>query len=68
MSDWQPIGRNSLTVPLHRELKRVTLRSLIWDAGTTVEEFLFLLQCDQQKLDAVGYTYPGHAPEGRLLE
>jgi predicted RNA binding protein YcfA (HicA-like mRNA interferase family) len=29
-----------LTVPLHRELDRGTLRRLIRDAGVTVEEFL----------------------------
>ena len=32
-----------LTVPLHRELDRGTLRSLIRKAGLTVEEFLNLL-------------------------
>jgi len=29
-----------LTVPLHRELDRGTLRRLIRDAGLTVDEFL----------------------------
>lgn len=32
-----------LTIPDHREIKRGTLRSLIRDAGITVEEFLGLL-------------------------
>ena len=32
-------GRQPLTVPRHKELKRGTLRSLIKDAGLTVEEF-----------------------------
>lgn len=36
-------GRNPLTVPLHRELKRGTLRSLIRNAGITVEEFVSLI-------------------------
>jgi predicted RNA binding protein YcfA (HicA-like mRNA interferase family) len=36
-------GRQPLTVPLHRELKRGTLRALIRDAGLSVEEFIRLL-------------------------
>lgn len=32
-------GKNSLTVPLHDELAKGTLRALIRDAGITVEEF-----------------------------
>jgi predicted RNA binding protein YcfA (HicA-like mRNA interferase family) len=32
-------GRQPLTVPRHKELKRGTLRTLIRDAGITVEEF-----------------------------
>lgn len=36
-------GRAPLTVPLHRELKRGLLRSLIRDAGITVEEFVALI-------------------------
>lgn len=36
-------GRAPLTVPRKRELKRGTLRSLIRDAGITVEEFTELL-------------------------
>lgn len=36
-------GREPLTVPRKRELKRGTLRSLIRDAGLTVEEFIELL-------------------------
>jgi predicted RNA binding protein YcfA (HicA-like mRNA interferase family) len=32
-------GRQPLTVPRHRELKRGTLRALIRDGGFTVEEF-----------------------------
>jgi predicted RNA binding protein YcfA (HicA-like mRNA interferase family) len=32
-------GKTSLTVPLHRELKRGLLRSLIRDAGISVEVF-----------------------------
>ncbi len=36
-------GRRPLVVPLHRELKRGTLRGLIRDAGLTVEEFEELL-------------------------
>ena len=32
-----------LTIPDHRELKRGTLRSLIRDAGLTVDEFVDLL-------------------------
>ena len=32
-------GRQPLTVPRHKELKRGTLRTLIRDAGLTVEEF-----------------------------
>ena len=32
-------GRQPLTVPRHKELKQGTLRSLIKDAGLTVEEF-----------------------------
>jgi predicted RNA binding protein YcfA (HicA-like mRNA interferase family) len=35
-------GRQPLTVPLHRELKRGTLRALIRDAGLGVEEFVQL--------------------------
>jgi predicted RNA binding protein YcfA (HicA-like mRNA interferase family) len=33
-------GRQPLTVPRHKELKRGTLRTLIRDAGLTVEEFM----------------------------
>lgn len=53
---WQPIGqvgshlvlvkagtRANLSVPQHKELSVGTLRSLIRNAGMTVEEFLALL-------------------------
>jgi predicted RNA binding protein YcfA (HicA-like mRNA interferase family) len=53
---WQPIGqvgshlvmikpgvRVNLSIPQHRELSVGTLRSLIRNAGMTVEEFLGLL-------------------------
>lgn len=33
------VGRPSISVPLHDPIKRGTLRSLIRDAGITVEEF-----------------------------
>ncbi len=33
----------TLSVPLHDELKRGTLRNLIKDAGLTVEEFVAML-------------------------
>jgi predicted RNA binding protein YcfA (HicA-like mRNA interferase family) len=33
----------TLSVPLHNELKRGTLRNLIKDAGITVEEFVAML-------------------------
>lgn len=33
----------TLSVPLHNELKRGTLRNLIKDAGLTVEEFVTML-------------------------
>lgn len=33
----------TLSVPLHNELKRGTLRNLIKDAGLTVEEFVVML-------------------------
>ncbi len=36
-------GRKPLTVPRKKELKRGMLRSLIRDAGITVEEFIELL-------------------------
>lgn len=36
-------GRNPLTIPLHKELKRGLLRALVRDAGITVEEFVSLL-------------------------
>lgn len=36
-------GRTSLTVPMHSELDRGTLRSIIRDSGLSVEEFLELL-------------------------
>ncbi|WP_273888836.1 type II toxin-antitoxin system HicA family toxin [Rubrobacter naiadicus] len=36
-------GRNPLTVPRKKELKRGMLRSLIRDAGISVEEFIELL-------------------------
>ena len=32
--------RPPLTIPLHREVARGTLRAIIRDAGLTVEEFL----------------------------
>ncbi len=32
-------GRSPITVPLHRELKAGTLRSIIRTAGVSVEEF-----------------------------
>jgi predicted RNA binding protein YcfA (HicA-like mRNA interferase family) len=32
-------GRQPLTIPRHKELKRGTLRALIRDAGFTLEEF-----------------------------
>jgi predicted RNA binding protein YcfA (HicA-like mRNA interferase family) len=33
----------TLSIPMHSEVKRGTLRSLIKDAGLTVEEFVSLL-------------------------
>jgi len=33
----------TLSVPLHTELKRGTLRNLIKDAGLTVDEFVAML-------------------------
>jgi len=33
----------TLSIPLHRELKKGLLRALIRDAGMTVEEFVKLL-------------------------
>lgn len=36
-------GRNSLTIPQHKELAKGTLRGLIRGAGITVEEFTELL-------------------------
>ncbi|MBU4374638.1 MAG: type II toxin-antitoxin system HicA family toxin [Euryarchaeota archaeon] len=33
----------TLSIPMHSEIKRGTLRSLIKDAGLTVEEFVSLL-------------------------
>jgi len=40
----EKIGHSTtLSVPKHMELKRGTLRSLIKDAGLTVEEFVELL-------------------------
>lgn len=33
----------TLSVPLHKELKRRTLRNLIKDAGLTVDEFVAML-------------------------
>ena len=36
-------GRPQLSVPRHRTLDRGTLRGLIRDAGSTVEEFVELL-------------------------
>ena len=33
------VGRPSITVPLHSQLKRGLLRGLIRDAGLTVEQF-----------------------------
>ena len=36
--------RRPLTVPLHREIARGTLREIIRQAGLTVEEFLKLLE------------------------
>ena len=38
------IGRSPLTVPLHNELDRGTLRSIIRAAGLTVEEFSALIR------------------------
>jgi len=35
-------GRGPVTVPLHRELKRGTLRSIVRSADLTVEEFVVL--------------------------
>jgi len=40
----EKIGHSTtLSVPKHKELKRGTLRSLIKDAGLTVDEFVELL-------------------------
>lgn len=36
--------RKSVSVPNHRELDRGTLRSIIKDAGLTVEEFMGLIR------------------------
>lgn len=36
-------GRRSISIPLHKDLAKGTLRSLIRDAGITVEEFTQLL-------------------------
>ena len=36
-------GRRSISIPLHKSLAKGTLRSLIRDAGITVEEFTELL-------------------------
>jgi predicted RNA binding protein YcfA (HicA-like mRNA interferase family) len=36
-------GRGPVTVPMHRELKRGTLRSIVRSADLTVEDFLALL-------------------------
>lgn len=43
MIHYQPSGRH-LSIPDHRELDRSLLRTLIRDAGITVEEFVSLLQ------------------------
>jgi len=40
----KPGCRFLLTVPLHKELDRGTLRRLIRDAGLTVDEFVALLE------------------------
>lgn len=37
-------GRPPLTVPMHHELDRGTLRAIIKAAGLTVEEFLALMK------------------------
>jgi predicted RNA binding protein YcfA (HicA-like mRNA interferase family) len=37
------VGRTSLTVPMHPELKAGTLRAIISTAGLTVDEFIALL-------------------------
>ena len=37
-------GRRSLTIPLHNEIDRGTLRSILRDAGITVDELLKALQ------------------------
>lgn len=39
----KPDSSVTLSIPLHSEVKRGTLRSLIKDAGLTVEEFVKLL-------------------------
>jgi predicted RNA binding protein YcfA (HicA-like mRNA interferase family) len=36
-------GRRSISVPLHKTLAKGTLRTLIRDAGITVEEFIGIL-------------------------
>jgi predicted RNA binding protein YcfA (HicA-like mRNA interferase family) len=36
-------GRRPVTVPLHRELDRGTLRAIVAEAGLTVEEFIAAL-------------------------
>jgi predicted RNA binding protein YcfA (HicA-like mRNA interferase family) len=40
----RPGSEMTLSVPMHREVKRGTLRSLIADAGLTIEEFTNRLQ------------------------
>lgn len=42
MIHYHPEGRH-LSIPDHRELDRGTLRKLIRDAGTSVEDFIALL-------------------------
>lgn len=43
MIHYHPEGRH-LSIPDHRELDRGTLRKLIRDAGTSVEDFIALLR------------------------
>jgi predicted RNA binding protein YcfA (HicA-like mRNA interferase family) len=40
----QCVGRAPLTIPMHDELDRGTLRSILRSAGLTVEDFVALLE------------------------
>jgi predicted RNA binding protein YcfA (HicA-like mRNA interferase family) len=60
-------GRQPLTVPRHKELKRGLLRTLIRDAGFTVDEFSRVFcRCSKETSDSASHSNFGESDMGEV--